>query len=353
MRGRRFRRNRRILTVLGSSIALGAMLVIVVLATPGSGVTTERSSFLSKPTYTACPVGSDPFLPGYDPVTHDMYVPNLLSGNISVIGGTCTSVGTITLPAGAQPMQAAFNPADNDIFVTDNALGQIYQISGLTVVNTITNAKVGYIPSPWGITWAPVLGSSEGALFVTNSNSFWTLVELEGPNFSVANDALQRYPFDSAQGVAFDPYNNCLWVVYPSNNSVIAWYPPNIAKGSKVIHVGTEPTEVAFDYADGYVYVTNTASDTVTVLNSTFGIVGSISGFSDPEGVAWDQSTLTIYVASSGNDKLYEIGGSSGLSIIKKVSLPSSSDPLFVAYDGASGRLYVTQGLGDAVYAVS
>src|SRR5580658_7499950 len=124
-------RSARIGTFLGVSLAIGALVFVTFL----SGTVAAPSTATSTP--TACTVGKQPGYPAYDPVNHEMYIPNSLSSNITVLKGTCTKVATITLPAGSFPLQAAFDPQNNHIYVTDNLLNQVYDIAGTKIVATI------------------------------------------------------------------------------------------------------------------------------------------------------------------------------------------------------------------------
>jgi hypothetical protein len=106
-------------TFLGLSTAVLTLLFVALL--PGIMAAPALPGTAPK----TCTVGKQPGFPGYDPVNHEMYIPNSLSSNITVFKGTCTKVGTIKLPSGSFPLQAAFDPQNNHMYVTDNLLNQV------------------------------------------------------------------------------------------------------------------------------------------------------------------------------------------------------------------------------------
>jgi len=347
-------RRTRFSSVLGVSIAVGVLLAVTALAASASAAPLARPTVLGT-THKSCGVGDDPFQPGYDPVTKEMYVPNGGSGNITVLRGTCTVAGTIKLPKGAVPIQAIFDPANNYMFVTDDGLNQIYEISGLKVHATINNTVAGgVLTEPYGIAWAPPNG---GVLVITNLhgiwNSVWVYLTPTGPFVQAAELASH---VTSAEGIAYDPADGDFWVTLDQNDSVIATEASDFFVDSRIVPVGSDPSDVAYDSANSDVYVTNSDSSNVSVLTGGTGkvtVVGTISGFDDPNGITWDQANLSMYVANFGNGKVYEVGGKSGLAILKRISISSTAFPFYIAYDESNDDLYVTQGLGDTVYVLT
>lgn len=361
-------------TTLGTSVAVGALLVMAMLPAASSALRLERGAVLAG-TVTACQVGDFPGYPGYDPVTQEMYVPNEASANITVLSGTCTVAGTITLPSGAEPIQAAFDPGDNYMFVTDNTLNQIYEISGTKIVRTITSAMVaGQFDGPFGITYDPtfysLLDAPVGAMFVTNGNGDSIAVVEPCPSGSYFGECpsdgvmyYAAYTVGSApESIAYDPGDGDLWVTNSASNTVSAVdaFPYGIGKSTTVqtFPAGGDPGEVAIDLATGFVYVPDYSTNNVTVIEGSpaqdeFGsVIGSISG-NGPAAAAWDQSTLQMFIANYGNSKVFVVGGNSGLKIIDKQSTYSGWGAFGIAYDGANGDMYVTNFGNNEVYVLS
>ena len=322
----------RIATVLGVSVAVGALLVLAMLPAATSAVRLVRPAVLAAADPT-CFTGDTPRDPGYDPVTHEMYVPNEGypgepngAPNISVFSGTCHLVGTISLSTGAVPIQAAFDPMNNDMYVTDAGLNQVYVISGTKILDTITG-----FDEPMGITF----DEYQPGMVVVNSGA--DLVDLVvgtayTPLFFTGSD-----PYE----ILFDPSCVCDLVTNTGSDNVTIYreYVPVFTDSEPV---GKSPRGIAYDPLTGFEYVANSGSNNISILDAGTLQPFIISGLDGPYGVAWDQSTLTIWVTNDGNGKVFEIGGSGGVSIVKKLSTASGSHALGLAYDEFNDDMYVT-----------
>lgn len=318
----------------GIAVAIVALLVLTTQSAATTAVRLERYAMLT-PSDATCFTGSAPRTPGYDPVSHRIYVPNQ-EGNISVFNETCHLVGTITPPSGALPIQAAFDPANNYVYVTDYALNQVYAISGTRIVATITG-----FDAPKGITFDEFI---PGMVVVNSGNDqVDVLVGTEnfGEFFFTGTD-----PFE----VVFDPLCVCDLVTNTGSDNVTVHV--DFTGTTFSTAVGKSPRGMAYDPGRGLDYVANSGSNTVSVLRAGI-LSNTISGFDGPYGVAWDQSTLTIWVTNTANGKVYEIGGSSGISIVKKLSTASDSDPLGLAYDEFDNDMYVTGFNTNVVYVLT
>jgi YVTN family beta-propeller protein len=109
-----------------------------------------------------------------------------------------------------------------------------------------------------------------------------------------------------------------------------------------------QPSRVAFDSANGDVYVTDIASDTVSVIDgSTNKVIANIPVDDRPVGVAFDSANGDVYVANIGS-------GSATVSVIDGLTnqvidaIPigdtETGGGREVAFDSANGNLFVTNG---------
>src|SRR5207253_1475457 len=99
-------------------------------------------------------------------------------------------------------------------------------------------------------------------------------------------------------GVAYDSGNGYVYVADQGANNV------SVIDGTTVlatVPVGSGPHGVAYDRANGYVYVANSYSNTVSVINSTK-VVTTIPVGSYPAGVAYDSGNGYVYVANQGSN---------------------------------------------------
>jgi 40-residue YVTN family beta-propeller repeat len=103
---------------------------------------------------------------------------------------------------------------------------------------------------------------------------------------------------------------------------------------------GLSPTEIAYDSSNGYVYVTNYNSNSVSVINgATNTVITGIPVGSYPWGVAYDSSNGYIYVAIYNSSNVSVINGATNKVI---ANIPVGSYPFGVAYDSSNGYVYVT-----------
>jgi YVTN family beta-propeller protein len=114
----------------------------------------------------------------------------------------------------------------------------------------------------------------------------------------------------SPQGVAYNPLTNTVYVTNSLSNSVsvISGTTNNsIAK----ISVGEGPAGVAVNPNTNTVYVTNSLSNSTTIIISpTFNVMGDITVGEGPAGVAVNPNTNTVYVANRDSNNLSVISTS-------------------------------------------
>jgi DNA-binding beta-propeller fold protein YncE len=287
---------------------------------------------------TTCRVGSGPYFPGYDPVTHDVYVPNLNSGNVTVLSGMCTLVGTIKLPSGAEPVAATFSPQNNKMYVTDDGLDQVYVISGLTITHTITSSD---FTSPFEMVFDP--GDS---LMIVGNDGSNDVVAIE--NLTVAGTiTVGLFP----EGMCYDPFINSIMVVNYGDENVTAlnaFYPFGAQLGTSPAlgGPGTDPEGCAFDYADDTDYVTNLGGNNVTMMNGYGVVFGAVTVGALPRGIVWDQSNLEIYVADSYSGHISVIKGDHQIrNLAAGINAPEG-----MAFDDANNFVYVASFTSDVVY---
>jgi len=143
--------------------------------------------------------------------------------------------------------------------------------------------------------------------------------------------------------LAYDSADQSLYVAVPPSSVDIA---PFISGSSSqtpeinaTIPVGTDPFGVAFDSVTGAIFVTNTGSNNVSVLNGNLPTpVAAIPVGSNPTGVAFDPSNGNIYVANNGSNSVSVISGAS-LTVTATVNV--GSEPLGVAADPTTGNVFV------------
>ncbi len=110
---------------------------------------------------------------------------------------------------------------------------------------------------------------------------------------------------------------------------------------------GLRPSGAAFDSFNGFVYVTNSGSDSVSVINGiTDKVIANVSvgsapigaGFG-PSGAVFDSSNGFVYVTNSGSDSVSVINGTTN-KVIANISV--GSNPHGAVFDSSNGFVYVT-----------
>ena len=151
----------------------------------------------------------------------------------------------------------------------------------------------------------------------------------------------------SPKDAAFDNLNGYVYVTNYGSNSV------SIINGTtntviKNISVGTSPKDAAFDNLNGYVYVTNSGSNSVSIINGTTNtVIKNISGGGkNPVGAAFDNLNGYVYIMNSGSNNMSIINGTTN-TVIKNISVGTS--PRGAAFDNLNGYVYVMNAYSNTI----
>ncbi len=173
----------------------------------------------------------------------------------------------------------------------------------------------------------------------------FTEVNVGGANKPTAEIAVGTEP----EGMTFDSSNGYVYVANYGSRSV------SVINGSSntvtaTITVGTDPDAASYDAANGYIYVTNYGSNTVSVINTANDRVTSVNVGTEPDGVAFDSGTGYAYVANYGSNSVSVIRASSN-TVTTTVTV--GTKPSSAAYDAANGYVYVTNYGGSSVSVIN
>ena len=312
-------------------------------------------------TTTTVVTGTLPNAVAINPVSNEVYVSNAGSNSVTVINGATN--GTTTLPVGTAPSAVAVNPVTGNVYVANYSSNNVTVIDGAT--NTVAVAVTSVSPASenYGsgaaatvtatLSWTGVGTAPTGGLSFnsTAGGSYGTPSCTEpSPNTVFATVNVGSNP----EGVAFDSANGDVYVANESDNTVSAI---NGSTNTVVatVNVGSEPAGVAVDTVNGDVYVANRGANTVSVINgSTNTVVATITVGSGPGGVAFDATTGLVYVPNSGGNTVSVIDGNSDANentVVATVNVGSYPDG--VAYDAASGDVYVANDLSNTVSVIN
>jgi YVTN family beta-propeller protein len=142
-----------------------------------------------------------------------------------------------------------------------------------------------------------------------------------------------------AQYLAFDGVNDKVWVTNPASDDVTVI---DVATGALSTYPsGNDPDGIAFDGV--YMWVANFTPAAVTKIRASDGtIVDTVSvgtsGVSDPRLLVYDDASKHVWVTLCGDNKIAEIDAATD-AVVGDFDLPGS--PYAIAFDGAC--LWVTQ----------
>ena len=131
----------------------------------------------------------------------------------------------------------------------------------------------------------------------------------------------------------YDTGNGYLYVLNSGSENV------TVVDGTKVIRsivVGTNPVSSVYDRADGDVYVVNYGSDNVTVINGT-NVVDSVYVGNEPMSLAYDSSNECVYVVDSGGSSSVSI--INGSTVVRTLRVGVSPDDAI--YDSGDHFVYI------------
>jgi DNA-binding beta-propeller fold protein YncE len=281
-----------------AAVALIGLLAVPTVAVPAT-LHPSTHPILGGPILGSCFTGSFASQPVYDPVTHNIYVLNQGSGNISVVAPPCSVVGTISLPSGASPIAGAFDEANDHIYVADASLDRVYNILGTTIVATIGH---GHFSAPTAVAYDP------GDALILVANFGWANLTSISGSTAGASIPVGIQP----SGIAYDPFYNSLIVTnYGSGNATViqsATYPFSTTHTN--VSFLSSPEAVAYDPADQRDYIANYGFNDVIEVDGTGTVWATIAAGFNPISVTFDQKGLDVYVANSGSGNVTIISGS-------------------------------------------
>ncbi len=186
-----------------------------------------------------------------------------------------------------------------------------------------TNAP---IDNPTPIFGTPPSVTAQGSLLIINGTNYTSIIKVG------------RLPY----GIAFDPANGYVYVAnYISNTTYVI-------SGSSIIaniSTGYAPFSVLYDPTNGYVYVANYYSNTVSVISGT-SIVGTVSQMSNPDAMAYNSKNGDVYVANFGNTNVSVISGTTLIANVKVYAGTGSAELDSISYDPKHNVVYTSSYIG-------
>jgi YVTN family beta-propeller protein len=273
-------------------------------------------------------VGYLPYGAALVPTNHELFVPNNLNSSTSVVNGT-THLISRGIHGESGPEDAIYDPASGDVYVSNcdantisvlNETGQVRDITSATCPEELTYVsrhQTVFVDSAYG--WVETMNGS--------TNTPWS-------GFSVPGG----YPLG---GIGYDPQTDRVYIAVDGgvNASNLSVYDAHTLKFVQGIAVGANPTGIAYDPANSYLYVANSGSDNVSVVNATTGTaVAAIPVAPDPTGIAFDSANDYLIVTDPQVGELTLINGSENQAVS---TVEVGGGPRWVVIDPATQTAFV------------
>jgi YVTN family beta-propeller protein len=158
--------------------------------------------------------------------------------------------------------------------------------------------------------------------------------------------------YSEPAGIAYDPANGFLYLVDSDDRNVSVINGSTNALVVPAIAVGPSPIAIAYDPVNGDIYVADEGNNFVTVINASTNsvIIPALIVGDGPDGVVYDAATGNVWVANYGTNNLTEIDSSTNKVIVP--GIPVGNGPMGMAFDVANGYIYVANFGSDNVTVV-
>ena len=333
------------------------------------------------------PAGSGPQWIAENPATRTVYVSNEEDSSVSVIdAATCNATNGTGCREVAPALSTGFNtgavavdPSTDTVYAASQSENTVSVLNGATCNATTTWGCTQFAPTttvrfaPQGVATDPTTHT----VYVTNRN------DNIGPGtVSVINDAVcnasrlagcdRPWPTFTvgnwAQDLRVDQATDTVYVVNANDNtvSVMNGATCNAQNSSAcqaspaTITVGNGPYALAIDQATDTIYVANGNDNTVSVINGATcngthpagcnQTPPTIPVGSNPDGIAIDEATDTIYVANGNDNTVSIINGTTcngthpaGCNQTPP-AIPVGDGPYPIAVDQRTNTVYVANG---------
>ncbi len=257
----------------------------------------------------AAPAGTDPAAVTYAPKDNALYVANNGSDSITVLDATnpTTAPAPVAPIANGAPQDAiVYSPTNSKLYVASYSSPTISVYS--VPDNLFSNSLVSLQPAghPYGMVYDPVgndvyvVGNSGGTGIVWQIHAFEVVASL---SFSAAT--LGGASGSNATAIAVDSSTGLLYVTLSAANRVAIIAPGNSSASTPptlvgTVAVGTDPTGIAYNAANGLVFVSNYEDGTIGIIQGQTQVATIPLGpGADPGMLVYDPVTQYVYVAAN------------------------------------------------------
>lgn len=300
----------------------------------------------------SAPVGFGPQLAMVNAANGEVDVANTQSGNVSVLQNAYAGPSFDVAANGTGPYDLLFNPVDTDALLTYHSYPSPHQVSLLCCPGVLGGLPFGSVK---GITSddEPALGAYDafdGLIYLTDDGTTVGAAVVNASNetrYATASTGAgpRDLSVDAANGWAYVADLGSSSVTYLSGLRSIGTVavPPLLNTSTSLLHVGSTlfpmyyASQIAFDPSDHEAYVADAGAAEVSVLSgSSSAVVANVSAGGLPYSVAYDPADGEVYAADVLSDTVTVLSGTSVLA-----TLSVGAEPVDVAYDAQDGDMLV------------
>src|SRR5437867_7503599 len=284
-------------------------------------------------------IGSDPVSVAYNPASGKTYVADGTSISVSVIDSDNKIIRTVKL--GIQPTSMVVDPSTNSVIVggsSSDGKGAIVMIGGQSDVVAVTiNTPAPIAVVAYDKDNKDIYAATSASLGVNGNQS--TILVIDTLTESISSQIVVN---GSVSDIIYDGASHELYVSATAHAGNVTGTVTIIDTLTNEItanvEVGIAPEGLVL--ADGKIYVANSGSSSVSVIDSSSNtVVETIPDEIDPVDLAFDSTNKAIYVTDKSSGELSVIDTTS-LSFEGVIDVGST--PASIAYDSTNNELYVT-----------
>src|SRR2546426_1517164 len=283
-------------------------------------------------------IGSDPVSVAYNPASGKTYVAGGTSKSVSVIDSDNKIIRTVNL--GFQPTSVVVDPSTNTVIVggsSSDRKGAIVMIGGQSDVVAVTiNTPAPIAVVAYDKDNKDIYAATSASLGVNGNQS--TILVIDTLTESISSQIVVN---GSVSDIVYNGAGHELYVsatAHAGNLGSVTIIDALTNKVTANVEVGIAPEGLAL--ADGKIYVANSGSSSVSVIDSSSNtVVETIPVEIDPVDMAYDSTNKAIYVTDKSSGELSIINTTS-LSLEGVINVGST--PASIAYDSTNNELYLT-----------
>ena len=244
------------------------------------------------------------------------------------------------------------SPTGEIIFVADYLQSKIVEFDRNGSPITLPQGAFPNIDHPDGLAYDP----QRQYLFVTNlNNKMLTVYDTNGNQVFLSGTFAGLSAAGDIEDVLFDQLNRRLYVNDPVNNQILVF-----DENGNAINLDpgafpnlSQPWGIALNTQNGYLYVSNGGSQTVTVYDgdgNQVAIPGAFQGLSIPDDISWDPVSGKVYVVNDGNNTI-TVYDPNGNLVSVSGNFPGLNSPDQIVSDGNPlSPVYFVANLGSLVF---